>query len=34
MAKILYGVMGNTYGHAIRSLAIASRMPDDDFYFV
>ncbi len=26
MAKILYGVMGNTYGHVMRSLAIAERL--------
>ena len=26
MARILYGVMGNTYGHVMRSLAIAERL--------
>jgi uncharacterized protein (TIGR00661 family) len=34
MAKILYGVMGNTYGHIMRTLAIISRMPEHDYYFV
>lgn len=34
MAKILYGVMGNTYGHIMRTLAIVSRMPEHEFHFV
>lgn len=34
MARILYGVMGNTYGHVARSLAIAQRMPQHEFHFV
>ena len=34
MAKILYGVMGNTYGHIMRTLAIVSRMPEHEFYFI
>lgn len=34
MAKILYGVMGNTYGHVMRTLAIMSRMPEHEFYFI
>lgn len=28
MARILYGVMGNTYGHVMRSLAIAERLAE------
>ncbi len=35
MARILYGVMGNTHGHIMRSLAIASRLAGEhEFYFV
>ncbi len=34
MARILYGVMGNTYGHIMRSLAIATRLSEHEFYFV
>lgn len=34
MAKILYGVMGNTYGHIMRTLAITSRMPEHDYRFI
>jgi len=35
MAKILYGVMGNTHGHIMRSLAIASRLTGEhEFHFV
>lgn len=34
MAKILYGVMGNTYGHLMRTMAIATRLPEHEFYFV
>ncbi len=35
MAKILYGVMGNTYGHVMRTQAIVSRLaPEHEFYFV
>lgn len=34
MARILYSVMGNTYGHISRSLALAARMPEHEFYFV
>lgn len=34
MAKILYGVMGNTNGHIMRTLALVRRMPDHQFYFV
>lgn len=34
MAKILYGVMGNTHGHLMRSLAIAERMPEHEFHFL
>ena len=35
MAKILYGVMGNTYGHVMRTQAIAERlMPEHEFLFV
>jgi hypothetical protein len=35
MARILYGVMGNTHGHIMRSLAIASRLAGEhELYFV
>lgn len=34
MAKILYGVMGNTYGHIMRTQALVDRMPEHEFYFV
>jgi uncharacterized protein (TIGR00661 family) len=34
MARILYGVMGNTYGHIMRTLSIVSCMPQHDYYFV
>ena len=35
MAKILYGVMGNTYGHIMRTQAIISLLvPEHEFYFV
>lgn len=34
MAKILYGVMGNTYGHVMRTQALVDRMPEHEFYFV
>lgn len=33
--RILYGVMGNTYGHVMRTQAIVERlMPGHEFYFV
>ena len=34
MARVLYGVMGNTFGHVSRAGAIASRLPEHEFYFV
>ena len=35
MARILYGVMGNTYGHVMRTQAIVERlMPEHEFHFV
>jgi uncharacterized protein (TIGR00661 family) len=34
VSKILYGVMGNTFGHVMRTLAIAEQMPEHEFYFV
>ncbi len=35
MARILYGVMGNTYGHVMRTQAIVSQLvPEHEFYFV
>jgi uncharacterized protein (TIGR00661 family) len=34
MAKILYGVMGNTYGHIMRTMSIIGRMPEHEYYFV
>ncbi len=34
VAKILYGVMGNTYGHVMRTLAIVAQMPEHEFCFV
>jgi uncharacterized protein (TIGR00661 family) len=34
VAKILYGVMGNTYGHVMRTLAIVEQMPEHEFCFV
>lgn len=34
MARVLYGVMGNTYGHIARTLAIVSRLPEHEFHFI
>src|SRR5579859_918910 len=34
MSRVLYGVMGNTFGHISRALAIASRLPEHEFHFV
>lgn len=34
MARILYGVMGNTNGHISRSLAVARALPEHEFYFI
>ena len=34
MARILYGVMGNTHGHLARVQAVIKRMPDHEFHFV
>lgn len=35
MARVLYGVMGNTHGHVMRSLAIAERLRDrHEFHFL
>lgn len=34
MARVLYGVMGNTLGHVSRAGAIASRLPEHEFHFV
>src|ERR1041384_2556131 len=34
MARVLYGVMGNTFGHVSRALAIASRLPEHQFHFI
>jgi uncharacterized protein (TIGR00661 family) len=34
MARILYGVMGNTHGHVMRTLAITEQMPGHEFCFV
>jgi uncharacterized protein (TIGR00661 family) len=34
VAKILYGVMGNTHGHVMRTLSIVSRMAGHEFVFV
>lgn len=34
MARVLYGVMGNTYGHIARTLAIVKRLPEHEFHFV
>ena len=34
MARILYGVMGNTHGHLMRTLSLVSRMPEHEFLFV
>ncbi len=35
MARILYGIMGNTYGHVMRTQAIVERlMPEHEFLFV
>ncbi len=34
MAKVLYGVMGNTFGHISRALAIVGRLPEHEFHFV
>lgn len=34
MARILYGVMGNTNGHLARVQAVIQRLPEHEFYFV
>lgn len=34
MARILYGVMGNTNGHIMRTLALVSRLPHHEFHLV
>src|ERR1700685_3570320 len=34
MARVLYGVMGNTHGHVARTLAIVSRLPEHEFHFI
>lgn len=35
MARILYAVMGNTHGHIMRALALATRLaPEHEFHFV
>jgi len=34
MARVLYGVMGNTYGHVARTQAIVSQLPEHEFHFV
>ena len=34
MARVIYGVMGNTYGHIARTQAIVTRLPEHEWYFV
>lgn len=34
MARVLYGVMGNTYGHTSRTLSIISQLPEHEFYII
>ena len=34
VAKILYGVLGDTHGHVIRSTTIAAGMPEHEYHFV
>jgi len=34
MARILYGVMGNTNGHIMRTLSLVARLPEHEFRFV
>ncbi len=34
MARVLYGVMGNTFGHVSRALAVAGRLTGHEFHFV
>ena len=34
MAKILYGVLGDTHGHLVRSTTIAAGMPEHEYHFV
>ena len=34
MARVLYGVMGNTFGHISRALAVAGRLPEHEFHFI
>jgi uncharacterized protein (TIGR00661 family) len=34
MARVIYGVMGNTYGHIARTQAIVRRLPEHEWYFV
>lgn len=34
MARVLYGVMGNTFGHVSRALAVTGRLTEHEFHFV
>jgi len=34
MARVLYGVMGNTFGHVSRALAVTGRLTGHEFHFV
>lgn len=34
MAKILYGVMGNTHGHSMRTLSLITRIPEHEFHLI
>lgn len=34
MARALYGVMGNMFGHVSRALAVAGRLTEHEFHFV
>lgn len=34
MARVIYGVMGNTFGHIARTQAIVSRLPEHEWYFI
>ncbi|MDE1171169.1 MAG: glycosyltransferase family protein [Verrucomicrobium sp.] len=34
MARILYGVMGNTHGHIMRTLSLVKRLPEHEYHFI
>ena len=34
MARVLYGLMGTTFGHVVRAQALLARLPQHEFHFV